>query len=237
MLSTFKGKYNSWIKTFIFFFICFSCCYRRCFGRWWLADEQFPVMWFSDLYCWCTWYLRATGSPNNIWLTNPFRTGDNPVKSTTKGYLWQLQQQRRLFPPDISGRISTGEGGAGTSESLPVNDHGLLITGFQERSHPWCPLWVLWRAALLHGRSLLWSDKYWFAAVAFLLELPYKQHLLRGKKFIYFSFRTSPFPLKFIEVFRRTVGNLQEMDSFDINSSLAFFPTPPPSAPVYSSIL
>lgn len=66
---------------------------------------------------------------------NSFRTGDNPGKSITKGNLRQLQKQRHLFPPNFSGRISTGEGGAGTSEHLPVDDYSLWITGFKERNY------------------------------------------------------------------------------------------------------
>lgn len=148
------------MKTSIFFLICFPSCYRSRFARWWLADEQF-LMAPLDLYCWCTWYLRATGPAQNFWVANPnpFRgIGDNPIKSTTKGNLKKLQQHRDLFPPDFSGRISTGEGGAGTGEHLPGNNYSILNHRFLMRETTLVSLLGSLKDCVLHGWSLLWTS-------------------------------------------------------------------------------
>lgn len=147
-------------------------------STWAVSNDVAPL----DLYCWCTWYLKVTAQ--NFWLANPnpFRgIGDNPIKSTTKGNLRKLQQHRDLFPPDFSGRISTGEGGAGTSERLPGNDYSILNYRFEGEKLPWCPFfWVLWRTSysmggVYSGQVLIYSK------VLFFLKLFSKQHLLEER--------------------------------------------------------
>lgn len=146
-------------------------------SRWAVSNDVAPL----DLYCWCTWYLRATGPAQDSWaaIPNPFtQVGDNPIKSTTKGNVRKLQRHRDLFPLDFSGRLSTGEGGAGTSEHLPRNNYSILNHRLQWEKLPWCPFfWVLWRTAcsmggVYSGQVLIYSK------VIFLLKLSYKQHHL-----------------------------------------------------------